>query len=119
MKYFIIPNNVLASTVEAGSKEAAMLDFAATMDSDMNSYFKAVTEEEYLNIKKDNQRNEHRQFVIDWMAGALESDFGMTEKSANDWAARAYEIYCEGDGLTEYAAVEKAHEEFVKDGGIQ
>lgn len=46
MKYFIVPATSVAGEVEAESREDAMVDFAATMDLDMNAYFKAVTKEE-------------------------------------------------------------------------
>ena len=46
MKYFIVPATSIAGEVEAENREDAMVDFAATMDLDMNAYFKAVTKEE-------------------------------------------------------------------------
>lgn len=46
MKYFIVPATSIAGEVEAETREDAMVDFAATMDLDMNAYFRAVTKEE-------------------------------------------------------------------------
>lgn len=122
MKYLIIPNNTLPMSIDANSKEDAMISFAAGMDTDMNTYFKAVTEEEYQNMRSDIRAKEHRAFVKDWMSGYLQSDFGMTEELACDWADRAYDIYCKGEDMTEPESVAKAYEEyelFMKKGGIQ
>ena len=46
MKYYIIPNSDIAAEIDAKNKEDAIEEFAATMDSDMNAYFRVVTEEE-------------------------------------------------------------------------
>ena len=47
MKYRIVPNGTdTVAVVEASNAEEAMVDFAQTMDLDMNAYFKAVEEPE-------------------------------------------------------------------------
>ncbi len=46
MKYNIIPKQFVADNLEAANADEAMSDFAMKMDTDMNSYFKAVPSEE-------------------------------------------------------------------------
>ena len=46
MKYNIVPIQFVAENQEAKSADEAIVNFATKMDSDMNSYFKAVPSEE-------------------------------------------------------------------------
>ena len=41
-KYKIIPNSIFETEIEAASADDAIIEFATTMDTDMNQYFKAV-----------------------------------------------------------------------------
>lgn len=55
MKYYIVPNNDIAMEIDAETPEQALEGFAWGMDSDMNAYFKAVTEEEYKQLQEGKQ----------------------------------------------------------------
>ena len=114
MKFFIIPNAETAAEVEAANKEDAMSTFAAQMDSDMHAYFKAVTQDELSEIRKDRMARGHRAFVKAWMSLTLQDDFDMTEKDADNLATVCYDTYCQGDGLTEYEAVQQTYD-FTKE----
>ncbi len=48
-KYEIIPQSLILTDREAQSSEDAMINFAETMDSDMNAYVKAVHEDDATN----------------------------------------------------------------------
>lgn len=41
-KYKIIPNPMFETEIEAASADDAIIDFATTMDTDMNQYFNAI-----------------------------------------------------------------------------
>ena len=114
MKYYIIPDIEVACEISAEDKDEAMALFAANMDSDMNSYFKAVTMDELEIIRKDRMSKAHKTFVKAWMSLTLQTDFDMNEKDADNLATVCYDTYCQGDGLTEYEAVEKTYE-FTKE----
>ena len=63
MKYYIIPDIEVACEISAEDKGEAMALFAANMDSDMNSYFKAVTMDELEIIREDRMSKAHKAFV--------------------------------------------------------
>lgn len=44
MKYIIVPKEYIAECVDAECPDDAMAMFAAQMDSDMNTYFRAVAD---------------------------------------------------------------------------
>ena len=53
----------------------------------------------------------HAEFVKNWMAGtAQEIDENLTDRQAAKIGEAAYDIYCSGNGETEYESVEKAVE---------
>ena len=113
MKYYIIPVNEIAFTVDAKDAADAMESFATHMDLDMNAYFKAVTEEEYERIMLKQRHDARKEDQIDFYLDELDEYYDLVPKNMiHDIAERAYEIYCEGNGDTEYEALEKAIEEY-------
>lgn len=58
-KFYIIPKNEVAMEIHSVNADDAMSCFAFAMDSDMNTYFRAVTEEEYneMRYKKDGRKS--------------------------------------------------------------
>lgn len=110
MKYYIIPDIEVVCEISAEDKGEAMALFAANMDSDMNSYFKAVTMDELEIIREDRMSRAHKAFVKAWMSVTLQTDFDMNEKDADNLATVCYDTYCQGDGLTEYEAVQQTYE---------
>jgi len=111
MKYYIIPKVDIAMEINAdimncNNKADAMTIFAINMDSDMNQYFKAVTEEEYENMKNDKDFGTYKRTVIDFMRDVALDNFYIPEADANDVAYDAYEKFCEGkESLTQYECV--------------
>ena len=54
----------------------------------------------------------HDEFVISFMKNVMMDDFGVEdEDTALSLAEDAYDIYCRGDGLTEYECCEQAYDE--------
>lgn len=116
--FVILPNfDFRSEPIEAESKEDAMAKFAAMMDSDMNQYFVAAPESKVDNYIGAERWRQHVIFVTDWMKSVLmdeDNDFEIEdEETAQDIAKRAFEIYCCGDGYTEYEAVEEAYDEYI------
>ena len=113
----IIPKNLMVQELDATNKEEAVIKFAGKMDSDMNVYFTAVDASEFnqtiLNLLPDEIiYAAHRKFVIDFMSNELVSSFGLSQKAAKEYGEIAYDIYCEGDGKTEYECIEEAYERY-------
>lgn len=56
------------------------------------------------------------EFVTNFMMNELMNDFHISdEKTARSIADHAYNIYCKGDGKTEYECIECAYYEYEKD----
>ena len=111
MKYYIIPNTEIVMTIESDSREEAMSDFAWRMSSDMNEYFRAVTEDEYLNYKIEKNVDEAHSQFINWAHDVLEEDFyeyRFDQETIDDLAEDAWDINCDGDGYTEYECIKEA-----------
>lgn len=117
-KYYIIPKEDVVMKVHSANADDAMSCFAWSMESDMNAYFRAVTEEEYLNIKRErNLKGAHDQF-IDWAHEVLQEDFDeyeFDEETVDDLADDAWDINCEGDGYTEYECIQEAVDRYIKE----
>jgi hypothetical protein len=108
-KYYIIPVKTFEEEIKASNPEEAMVKFAGQMDTDMNIYFRAVTEEELKEIREEESDSAaHDRFVTTLMKNTFMEDFGITdEKDAQGMAELAYDLYCEGDGETEYECIEE------------
>jgi hypothetical protein len=117
-KFYIIPKEDVAMEVHSGNADDAMDCFAWTMDSDMNKYFRAVTEEEYFDIKRERDlKGAHDQF-IDWAHDVLQEDFDEYEfdtETVDDLAEDAWDINCEGGGYTDYECIQEAVNRYRKE----
>ena len=117
MKYYIIPKEEIAMEIEDANVKNnidAMQHFANYMSLDMNDYFKAVTEEEYIRIKEDRDFEEHHRQFVDWAKEVIEEDFWeyeFDEENIADLAEDAWDINCSGKGYTQYECIEAAIEE--------
>ena len=102
-------------TVKSESADEAVADFATTMDTDMNRYFKAVPIDELESERLSVTVALQKKFSTEFMKEELESGFGFKNGSVmNDIADDAYDAYCEGDGRTEYECLEDAVREWNK-----
>ena len=119
-KYFIIPITEISHIINsAESAEDAMEKFALEMDFDMNTYFRAVTEEEYQQIIKRKQEDTVKNSFTEWAEEVVLEDFDeydFTDQEAKEIAERAWEINCQGRGFTEYECIEEAIDEYTKGG---
>lgn len=123
-KYYIIPKEEIAFIVHSGNAADAMSCFAWAMDSDMNRCFRAVTEEEYIEYKREREAVAAMDGEIEFMASELieDPDFTYPVDVCYKIAALAYKIYCKAgsypycDIETEYDAINRAVEEYRKDG---
>lgn len=111
-KFYIVPRPRTEFVYEADSAEDAMVDFATGMDTDMNTYFVAVPEDQYEEYCHQEDAKTHERLVKAWMKSTVTSDFRVYDEDiAGEIAERAYEIYSEGDGDTEYESIQKAYDE--------
>ncbi len=113
MKYYLIPKEYVTE-INATNKQDAICEFATNMDTDMNQYFQVLTEEEYKEYKECHTNTTgHERFVINFMEIELLENFDVTEEDAHDVAVNAYDIYCKGDGKTEYECLEEAYDNWI------
>ena len=117
--FVILPNfDFRSEPIKAESKEDAMARFAAMMDSDMNQYFIVAPANKVDNYIGAERWRQHVIFVTDWMKSVLmdeDNDFELDEKTAQDIAEQGFEIYCRGDGYTEYEAVIEAYNQYMEE----
>lgn len=78
MKYYIVPKDDIAMEINADimnckNKDDAMAIFAINMDSDMNCYFKAVTEDEYKQLQKEKRYKAYREQELEFRAEDAEN----------------------------------------------
>lgn len=117
-KYYIIPKEAITFIVHSGNADDAMSCFAWAMDSDMNKYFRAVTEEEYAEIIQKRNDEIVKQSRLDFFFNEIVNGITPNEKTAHNLANRAYEIYCKAGSYpycdidTEYDAINRAVEEY-------
>lgn len=116
MKYYIIPKFNFEAEIEATDKEDAIARFAASADaSDLNQYLQVVTKEELEEIREEmSDSAAHARFVTAFMRDELIGQFDVPEEDAQNVAEEAYDIYCEGNGQTEYECIEEAFAEYKK-----
>ena len=116
-KYVIVPLiNYKSEPIEAESAEDAIVSFATTMDTNMNLYFKAISEDEYELYMNRIRGEMHEDFVTEWMKNTLMEDFDIKDEYvAGELADWAYERYCEGNGETEYECIEWAYDNHYED----
>lgn len=58
----------------------------------------------------------HKIYIVNWMRSELLTiDSTLTDEQSEMLAERAYDIYSEGDGDTEYESIEKALEEYCEE----
>ena len=123
MKYYIIPKDEIVMELDATNADEAVIDFATKMDMDMNQYFRAVTEEEYEQIKSQRLIDSDRESKISFYTEELEENFDVPEEDIPDVAENAYDIYCDAghgaycDVETEYDALMRAYDEWFEEKG--
>lgn len=66
-----------------------------------------------ITLTNEELSQAHKEFVTNFMMNELMNNFNITDKeTAKDIANNAYEIYCKGDGKTEYECIECAYCEY-------
>lgn len=54
----------------------------------------------------------HKPYIMRWMRLTAETDFDIPEENSWEVAEKGYDLYSDGDGLTEYEAIQTAAEKF-------
>ena len=111
MTFKIIPQE-FDITVDAENAEEAIIKFATEMNTDMNIYFKAIDKNELNNIH--NESDIHDKFVTNFMKNEFIETFGIDANKAEELAEDAYDLYCKGDGKTEYECIEEIYDAYLE-----
>ena len=109
MKYMAILKYVC---IEAKNKEEALRKFKSQINE---LPFTIVTQEDYDKYQHEQDAKAHARFVTDFMKDTLMNDFDYDEETASDLAQEAYDLYCCGDGQTEYECIEQTVQEYEED----
>ncbi len=114
-KFYVVPVEQ-EITVSGRNKEDAICNFATSMDTDMNVYFKVLSKEEYEQYKEARtDAAAHERFVKAFMKEELTEQFDVPEDEAEDVAVDAYDIYTKGDDKTEYDCIEEAYDNWLSE----
>ena len=113
MKYFIIPN-CEAIEIEATDKDEAIINFATNMDSNMNTYFKVVTEDELNELKRVRDHDGYRNTIKETFVEMLISAYDVDQQDAKNLATVCYDTYLHKDGYSEEDAVTEVFEKTQK-----
>ena len=70
--------------------------------------------ERIFTLTEEEMQQAHDEYVINFMVTTLQNDFDLEKSDAEEVADKAYEFYCEGDGLTEYECIQKAYDEYYE-----
>lgn len=74
---------------------------------------KIIRNNHVIELTQEELFEAHKEFMINFFEDVLNSEFACEEEDIPDIANMAYEIYAEGNGDTEYEAIEKAYEKFM------
>ena len=120
-KYYIIPTTNEIVELTASSPEEALAAFALDICNNAGRYFRAATEDEYIAYVYNTLANASEAFIKDFYKKELSGNFSeeIPEGEIDACADAAYELYCRGDGHTEYQALEQAVDEFQEKKGGQ
>ncbi len=114
--FYIVPRNQEIK-ISAPDADEAMANFAFTMDSDMNTYFVALSHEEYVKYLAERYEEGRKVFLTSFMYGELVSGFEVPEDEAEKVAENAYQLYSKDGIKTEHDCIQEAYEEWCRKGG--
>lgn len=82
---------------------------------------KIIRDGKEILLTNDELYEAHKVFVTQWMKNtvmeeilSLHADYNLLDEDYQNIAERAYDIYTEGNGLTEYESVSQAIDEFTE-----
>ena len=113
-KYFIVPRFDIAMELEAETPEDAMCDFAFNMESDMNTYFRAVDASTYEGVLLEATKLHYLEWAKEKIREDFEDESAVPEEDVADVAESAWDYYCDENG-TEYECIELAVAEYAKE----
>ncbi len=67
-----------------------------------------------ITLTEEELSQAHSEFVKNFMQNELESQFRLNKRDAIAVAESAYELYCQGDGHTEYDCIRIEYDEFYR-----
>ena len=75
-----------------------------------------LNQEFEIELSPEEISEAHTEHVTNFMENKFINDFDIQDKSmAHELAVSAYQLYCEGDGYTEYECIEKIYDEYINE----
>lgn len=65
-----------------------------------------------IELTSEELAEANAEFVTAFMKDTLINDFNLDDETADQLADEAYQLYCEGDGKTEYECIETVYENY-------
>lgn len=75
---------------------------------------KIIRNGQELELTEEELSAAHTEFVVNFFRGEMETSFDIPTSHSLELAKKAYDMYAEGDGKTEYECIECTVDEFRK-----
>ena len=112
MIYRIIPKQEVI--INAETKKEAMKKYLLLKDTEVAGLFKAVSEEEWREIRSNEDFEGHKRFLKSYMMERFMEKHNVSVEEANRLKELAYEAYVKQDDLRDYEAVDQVYTEYVQ-----
>ena len=112
MVYRIIPKQEVI--INAETKKEAMEKYLLLKDTEVSGLFQAVSEEEWREIRSNEDFEGHKRFLKSYMMESFMEKHNVSVEEANKLKELAYETYVNQDDLRDYEAVDQVYTEYVQ-----
>ena len=112
MIYRIIPKQEVI--INAETKEEAMEKYLLLKDTEVSGLFQAVSEEEWREIRSNEDFEGHKRFLKSYMMERFMEKHNVSVEEAMKLKDIAYEAYVKQDDLRDYEAVDQVYTEYVQ-----
>jgi len=112
MIYRIIPKQEVI--INAETKIEAMGKYLSLKDTEVIGLFQAVSEEEWHEIRSNEDFEGHKRFLKSYMMERFMEKHNVSVEEANKLKEIAYEAYVKQDELRDFEAVDQVYKEYVQ-----
>ena len=100
--------------INAETKKEAMEKYLSLKDTEVDGLFQVVTEEEWREIRSNEDFEGHKRFLKSYMMERFMEKHNVSVEEANRLKELAYEAYVKQDDLRDYEAVDQVYTEYVQ-----
>ena len=100
--------------INAETKKEAIEKYLLLKDTEVSGLFQAVSEEEWREIRSNEDFEGHKRFLKSYMMERFMEKHNVSVEEANRLKELAYEAYVKQDDLRDYEAVDQVYTEYVQ-----